>query len=137
MEKLSIHGEVNNDLEPPVGSEPDLENIRSDCRSDVQDSSKGDEGGREEESLEMPNLTPVTISSCELDEDSNYKFKGGILDSKMVDLTGNSRLEVVNTEQNDVENDEDMLVMKDLLDSDANAGEKEEEDTDTDWDRDE
>ena len=139
MEKLSIHGEVNNDLrgvdlDPQVGSEPDLENIRSDCKSDTQEDLEREEVGREEDSFDIPNLTPATISSCESDGDSSYNFKGGMMDGKMVDFTNDSKFEVASTTQ-DGDTEDEILVMKEIVDTNANTGEKEGEDTD--WDSDE
>ena len=57
------------------------------------------------------------------------------MNDKTVDFTRNSRFEVVTTTQNEVDTEEEMLVMKEILDINANTSKKEGEDTD--WDSDE
>ena len=129
MEKLDISPDtgvnlVGIDVEPEVGSEPALEDVRSCEEGNILTLSGTDVADRiveEEDGSDIPDLTPATISSdgngSDGDSDTDYNFKGGICEGRLVDLTGNSEFKA-NIGHPPVE-DSDMVVMKDIVRKDS------------------
>ena len=114
MAKLNIS--LGADVEPEVGSDQELENVRS-CREDdiITLSVVGSEDRVTDED-DIPDLTPATISSncSDESEDSDYSFICGMAGGKIIDLTKESGVELKLGRP--LVGEDDMTVLKDVID---------------------
>ena len=103
MEKLNIKCELGDelsgaDLEPQVGSEPAVENLRGLVGNVgvVLSTSREDTARYESEDSDIPDLTPATTSDTEEDQADihHWNFKGGIRGSRILDYTDDRSFDV-------------------------------------------